>query len=90
MALLEVSSDKGLARLQFTGCTLVAYSSYTVSRPLHSLIGLSVESVVCSEGASLDVYFSSGDRFSVSLLPEHYVGPEVFSAEFSDGTYIVA
>lgn len=75
--------------LSFTACTISVYSSHAASRPLISLMGVSVESVDCSDDVRLDIRFSSGDIFSVSLLPEHYVGPEAFSAEFADGTHVV-
>ncbi|WP_299343912.1 hypothetical protein [uncultured Pseudoxanthomonas sp.] len=75
--------------LNFTDCTIAVYSDHAASRALTSLIGLSVESIECSDDVRLDIRFGSGDVFSVSLLPEHYVGPEAFSAEFSDGTYVV-
>jgi hypothetical protein len=89
MTLLAASSNEGGALLQFTDCVLAAYSSYAASRLLSSLVGLTVDSVDYSENASLGINFSSGDCFSISLRDENYVGPEAFSAEFSDGTYIV-
>ncbi|WP_062354332.1 hypothetical protein [Pseudoxanthomonas mexicana] len=89
MTLLAVSPGADVLSLNLTGCAIAVYSSHAASRPLSSLIALSVESVDCSDGVRLDIRFSSGDLFSVSLLPEHYVGPEAFSAEFSDGTYVV-
>ncbi len=89
MTLLAASSNESGALLQFTGCVLSTYSSFAASRLLADLVGLSVESVDYSESAWLSINFSSGDCFSISLRDEHYLGPEAFSAEFSDGTYIV-
>ena len=89
MALIAAASDTDGAGLQFTGCTFSAYSTHTSSRPLVSLIGLSVHSVVRTNEDRLVIGFSAGETFTVSLRAQDYDGPEAFSARFADGTWIV-
>ena len=89
MALVAADADTESAGLQFTGCTFSAYSKHVSSRPLASLIGLTVQSVAYSSEDALVINFSTGESFSVSLQPSDYVGPEAFCARFTDDPWIV-
>jgi len=89
MALLAAEADDESAGLEFTGCSFSAYSKYVSSRPLRSLIGLTVQSVSHTPEESLAINFSTGERFSVSLAPRDYVGPEAFCARFASGSWVV-
>ena len=89
MALLAAEADSESAGLQFTGCTFSVYSTHHSSRPLASLIGLTVQSVGYSSEDSLVIHFSAGESFFVSLRPEDYAGPEAFCARFADGPWII-
>ncbi len=89
MALLAADADHESAGLQFTGCSFSAYSKHVSSRPLGSLIGLTVQSVSYTSQQSLTINFSNGEHFAISLAPDDYVGPEAFCARFADGPWVV-
>ena len=89
MALLAAEADETGAGLQFTGCVFSAYSQYSSSRPLPSLIGLSVQSVAYSPEDALTINFSTGESFRVSLQPSDYIGPEAFCAQFAEGPWVI-
>ena len=90
MTLLATEADAELASLKFTGCTFSAYSRHASSKPLASLVGLTVQSVACTAQDALVINFSTGESFSVSLQANDYVGPEAFCAAFNDGPWVVA
>jgi hypothetical protein len=89
MALLAADADTESTGLQFTGCTFSAYSKHISSKPLASLIGLTVQSVAYASEQALVIHFSTGESFVVSLQPSDYVGPEAFCALFADGPWVV-
>jgi len=89
MALLSAQTDNESAGLEFSGCSLSAYSRYSSSRPLQSLVGLTVKSISFLPEQSFVINLSGGEYFTVSLAPNDYVGPEAFSARFTGGPWVV-
>jgi len=89
MALLAAEADDESAGLEFTGCSFSAYSKYVSSRPLHGLVGLTVQAITYSPEQSLVINFSTGENFSVSLVSQDYVGPEAFCARFTSGPWVI-
>ena len=89
MALLAAAADAESVGLQFTGCVFSAYSKNVASRPIASLIGLTVRSVAYVSGDSLTLRLGEEDSFQLSLRPDDYSGPEAFCARFADGPWVI-
>ena len=89
MALLAAEADSDSVGLQFTGCNFSVYSKTFSSRPVASLIGLTVRSVEYAGGESLTLDLGDSDSFSLSLRPDDYLGPEAFCARFSEGPWVI-
>ena len=89
MALLSAASDSESVGLKFSGCSFSAYSKTFASRPIASLVGLTVRSVLYANGDSLTLRLGEDDSFGLSLRPDDYVGPEAFCARFADGPWVI-
>ena len=89
MVLLDVAPERGTVTVQFSGCTLSAYSQTSSSRSPRSLIGRTVKAVAYTAHESLVIRFDDDDSFTLSLQPDDYIGPEAFCARFADGPWVV-
>ena len=89
MTLVATDTDAESSGLQFTGCAFSAYSKHASSKPLTSLIGLTVQSVAYSSNDGVVINFGTDESFYVSLRTADYVGPEAFCARFTDGAWVV-
>jgi hypothetical protein len=89
LTLKEVFAAEDTVTLVFDGCTLAFYNPHRTTRPIPSLVGLTVNRVAFTSGVELKVCFRGGDEAAVSLKGADYTGPEAFCATFQDGEIVV-
>lgn len=66
-----------------------AYTKLELSHPAPELLGEEVIEAKFQEDIALEICLSNGRWFTISLRPEHLIGPEAFNVHFASGQIVV-